>query len=95
MIWLVVDHKFPLAVAAITAAASAYLWMVSDLQVPADTDRRAENNLTALDPAFPALVVVFYVLGGVATVGVYLFMHSRSGRAPSGNVPSGTSEKKE
>ena len=95
MIWLVVDHKFPLAVAAITAAASAYLWMVSDLQVPADTDRIAESNLTALDPAFPALVVAFYVLGGVATVGVYLFMRSRSDRAPSGNVPSGTSEKKE
>ena len=95
MVWLVVDRKFPLAIAAITAAASAYLWMVADLQVPADTEPTAANNLTALDPAFPALVVAFYVLGGVATIGVYLFTHSRSGRAASGNVPSGTSEKKE
>ena len=95
MIWLVVDHKFPLAVAAITAAASAYLWMVSDLQVPADTESRVANNLTALDPAFPALVVALYVLGGIATVGVYLLKRYRSDRAPSGNVPSETSEKEE
>ena len=95
MIWLVVDHKLPLVVAAITAAASAYLWMVSDLQVIAATDRKAENNLTALDPAFPALVVAVYVLSGVATIFVYLFMRYRSDRAESGNVPTGTSEKKE
>ena len=39
LIWLVVDHKLPLAVAATIAMASAYLWMVSELQVPAETAR--------------------------------------------------------
>ena len=50
---------------------------------------------TALGLAFPVLVVTVYVLGGIATVGVYLIMRYGSGRAPSGTVLNETSEKPE
>ena len=77
LIWLVVDHKLLLAVAATIAMASAYLWMVSELQVPAETAREASNNIKAIHATFPALVVLLYVLGGVATTAFYLFMRPR------------------
>ena len=77
LIWLVVDHKLLLAVAATIAMASAYLWMVSELQVPIETAREASDNFRAIDPTFPALVVSLYVLSGVGTVGLYFLIRSR------------------
>ena len=77
LIWLVVEHKLLLAVAATIAMASAYLWMVSEIQVPAGTALEASNNIKAINPTFPALLALLYVLGGVATISFYLFMRSR------------------
>ena len=71
------EHKLLLAVAATIAMASAYLWMVSELQVPAEAAREASNNIKAINPTLPALLALLYVWGGVATIGFYLFIRSR------------------